>query len=139
VRVLLDTCVLSELRRPKPDPKVRKTIEEFATEDLFVSVLVVAEVAKGIARLRDTQRKRDLESWLRALERYYAERVIGIDLETAHVWAELTAAAQNAGRVVPVVDGLIAATARRHGLHLMTRNVADFEMTGVLLLNPWES
>lgn len=139
MKVLLDTCVLSELRRPKPHPRVRKTIQEFAAEDLFVSVLSLGEIAKGIARLRDKDRKRDLESWLRLIERHYAERVIGIDLETAHAWAELTAAAQNTGRVVPVIDGLIAATARRHGLHVMTRNVEDFEPTGVLLVNPWAS
>ena len=139
MRVLLDTCVLSELRRPKPEPRVRKTIQEIAAEDLFVSVLSLGEIAKGIARLRDKDRKRDLESWLRVIERHYAERVIGIDLETAHAWAELTAAAQNTGRVVPVIDGLIAATARRHGLHVMTRNVEDFAPTGVLLVNPWAS
>lgn len=139
MRVLLDTCVLSEVRRPKPHPEVLKALSEFASEDLFVSVLSIGEIAKGVARLRDSQNKRDLESWLRTLERHYADRLLGIDLETAHIWGESTAAAQAAGRIVPAADGLIAATARRHGLHVMTRKVADFEQTGVLLLNPWRA
>ena len=138
MRVLLDTCVLSELRRPRPHAGVLKAVEEFASEDLFVSVLSIGEIAKGVARLRESHNKRDLESWLRALERHYADRLLGIDLETAHIWGELTAAAQSSGLIIPAADGLIAATARRHGLHVMTRNVADFKQTGVLLLNPWQ-
>lgn len=72
-----------------------------------------------------------------ALERYYADRVLPVDLETSHTWGELTAAAQKAGKIVPASDGLIAATGRRHGIHVMTRNTEHFEPTGVLLLNPW--
>jgi len=138
VRVLLDTCVLSELRRPRPDPGVRRAVEGTASDDLFVSVLSVGEIVKGIARLRDGAHKRALEAWLGALERDYADRLLGIDLETAHLWGELTARAQKMGRIIPASDGLIAATARRHGLHVMTRNTPDFEPTGVLLLNPWQ-
>jgi toxin FitB len=138
VRILLDTCVLSELRRPRPHPGVRRAVEEVASDDLFISVLSVGEIVKGISRLRDSQHKRALENWLGALERNYADRLLGIDLETAHIWGELTATAQRTGRVIPASDGLIAATARRHGLHVMTRNTPDFEPTGVLLVNPWQ-
>jgi len=74
---------------------------------------------------------------LQALERDYSDRLLPIDLETSRIWGELVAIAQKAGRPVPAVDALIAATAIRHGLHIMTRNTADFEPTGVLLLNPW--
>ena len=80
---------------------------------------------------------RDDSPMREALERYYADRVLPVDLETSHTWGELTAAAQKAGKIVPASDGLIAATARRHGLHVMTRNTEHFEPTGVLLLNPW--
>src|SRR5712691_400506 len=75
------------------------------------------------------QKKRALQTWLQTLERYYADRLLSIDLETSHIWGELTAAARKAGRTIPASDGLIAATARRHGLHVMTRNTADFEPT----------
>ena len=113
-----------------------KSVGEFASEDLFVAFSHRRNRQRGWPRLRDSKNKRDLESWLRALERHYADRVLGIDLETANIWGELTAAAQAAGRIVPASDGLIAATVRRHGLHVMTRNITDFDQTGVMLLTP---
>lgn len=137
MRVLLDTCVLSELRHPKGDVRVRRAIESIDEENLFVSVLSIGEVAKGIALLKDSRNKRELQVWLQTMERFYAGRLLTVDLEVSRIWGELTASAQKTGRRVPASDGLIAATARRHGLHVMTRNVADFEPTGVLLLNPW--
>jgi predicted nucleic acid-binding protein len=137
VRVLLDTCVLSDLRHPKGDPAVRRAVDAFDSESLFVSVLSIGEIAKGIALLDESRHKRALEAWLQTLERQYADRLLPVDLEISRIWGELTAAAQKARRTVPASDGLIAATARRHGLHVMTRNTADFEPTGVLLLNPW--
>jgi predicted nucleic acid-binding protein len=137
VRVLLDTCVLSELRRPKGHPAVRREVEALESDSLFVSVVPIGEIAKGIALLREGKNKRELQAWLQALERYYADRVLPVDIETSHTWGELTDAAQKAGKTVPASDDLIAATARRHGLHVMTRNTEHFEPRGVLLLNPW--
>jgi toxin FitB len=137
VRVLLDTCVLSELRHPKGNDGVRRAVDAFDSENLFVSVLSIGQIAKGTALLKESQHKRALQIWLQTLERHYGDRLLPVDLETSRIWGELTAAAQRAGRTVPATDGLIAATARRHGLHVMTKNTADFEPTGVLLLNPW--
>jgi len=137
VRVLLDTCVISELRHPRCNPGVRKAVEALTSEHLFLSVLSIGEIAKGIALLKDGQKKRGLGAWLQTLENFYADRLLPIDLEISRIWGELTAAAQNRGKALPANDGLIAATAHRHGLHVMTRNVADFEPAGVLLVNPW--
>ena len=137
MRVLLDTCVLSELRRPKPHAGVRRAMETLDSEDLFVSVLSIGEIAKGIALLKDGLKKRTLQVWLQTLESHYADRILTINLETSRIWGELTAAAQKAGRTVPANDGLIAATARRHGLYVMTNNTAHFEPSGVQMLNPW--
>jgi predicted nucleic acid-binding protein len=137
LRLLLDTCVLSELRRPKGHPGVRRAVDALDNADLFVSVVSIGEIAKGIALLKESQNKRALLGWLQALERDYADRLLPVDLETSHVWGELTAAAQKVGKTVPASDGLIAATAQRHGLHIMTRNTEHFEPTGVLLVNPW--
>ena len=137
MRVLLDTSALSELRRPKGHAGVRQAVEALDPEELFVSVLSVGEIVKGIALLKESRRRNALQSWLQTLERAYADRLLPVDLETSHIWGEITAAARKAGRIIPAGDGLIAATARRHGLHVMTRNTADFEPTGVLLLNPW--
>jgi predicted nucleic acid-binding protein len=114
----------------------RRAVDAFDSESLFVSVLSIGEIAKGIALLEESQHKRALEAWLQTLERQYAG-LLPVDLEISRIWGELTAAAQKARRTVPASDGLTAATARRHGLHVMTGNTADFEPTGVLLLNPW--
>ncbi|ETX05052.1 type II toxin-antitoxin system VapC family toxin [Candidatus Entotheonella palauensis] len=137
MRSLLDTCVLSELRKPQVDAGVRQVVDEIPDDDLFVSVISIGEIAKGIALLDDSRRKRELHSWLQTLERDYAARILPVDRETAHIWGELTAATRKNGRIISASDGLIAATARRHGLHVMTRNVADFEPAGALLINPW--
>jgi predicted nucleic acid-binding protein len=137
VRVLLDTCVLSELRHPKGHPAVRQAVDALNEEDLLVSVISIGEVLKGISLLRESDKRRALEVWLKTFECDYSDRLLAIDLETCRLWGELTARAQKAGRVVHATDGLIAATALRHGLHILTRNTADFEPTGALLLNPW--
>jgi predicted nucleic acid-binding protein len=112
-------------------------VKQAASEDLFISVISTGEIAKGIALLKESSKRRALATWLQTLERDYADRVLAIDLETSHLWGELTAAAQKTGKVIPAADGLIAATARRHGLHLMTRNTEHFEAAGVALVNPW--
>ncbi len=138
MRALLDTCVLSELRRTQGNKEVRQAVEAFDDSDLFVSVLSIGEIAKGIALLKDSRNKRALQAWLQTLERSFADRFLPVDLETSRIWGEITAAAQKAGRTIPATDGLIAATARKHGLHVMTRNVGDFEPTGALLIDPWE-
>jgi predicted nucleic acid-binding protein len=137
MRVLLDTCVLSEIRKPDGDTAVRKAVDEIASENIFVSVISIGEIVKGITLLNDGKRKRELQSWVQTLERYYADQLLPIDLETTQIWGELTALVHKAGKVISAVDGLIAATARRHGLHVMTRNVADFEPTGAIIVNPW--
>lgn len=139
MRILLDTCVISELGRDRPNPEVCRRVAEVPSDDLFLSVLTLGEIAKGIALLADGNRRRSLQSWLTSLERDYADRLLEVDAETAAIWGELVAVAQKAGHTVGAIDGLIAATARRHGLHVMTRNVGDFEPTGVLLLNPWKA
>ena len=137
MRVLLDTCVLSELRKPQPDADVLRAVDEVPDDDLFVSVISLGEIAKGMALLDESRRKRELQSWLQALERDYATRLLEVDRETAHIWGELTAAAHKNGKIISASNGLIAATARRHGLHVMTRNVSDFEPIGTMLINPW--
>ncbi len=137
MRVLLDTCVLSELNRKNGNPSVRRSVEEIAQDDLFLSVITMGEIINGISLLDDGRRKRDLQTWVRTIERDYGDHILSVDLATSRIWGELTAAARKAGRIVPASDGLIASTARRHGLHVMTRNVSDFAPTGALLLNPW--
>jgi len=138
MKVLLDTCVLSELRRSDGDPRVRQSVESFANSDLYMSVLTVGEIIKGIALLVPGKKKQDLQRWIQGLEQRYGDRILPVDRDVGHIWGEITGRARTQGITLPVVDGLIAATALRHGLHLMTRNTADFATSGVLLINPWE-
>ncbi len=137
MKVLLDTCVLSELNRAQGSQSVRLQVMQIAEEDTFISAVTIGEIAKGIALLDTGERQRQLLSWLNGLESRYSDRILGFDSNTARIWGELTARAQRSGRIVQAADGIIAATAIGHGCHVMTRNVSDFEPTGVLVLNPW--
>ena len=138
MKVLLDTCVLSELRRSDGEPRVRQSVESFVDSDLYVSVLTVGEIVKGIALLAPSTKKQDLQRWIQGIEQRYGDRILPVDRDISHIWGEITSRARTQGVTLPAVDGLIAATALRHGLHLMTRNTSDFATTGVLLINPWE-
>lgn len=137
MRVLLDTCVLSELYKPEPLVAVYEAVNNVPDEHLYISVITMGEIGKGIALLPDGQRKQALLKWFTNIEYEYSERLLPINTETAAIWGKITAKAQQEGYVLHASDGLIAATALQHGLHLMTRNVKDFEPTHVMLINPW--
>ena len=137
--ILLDTCVLSEVRHPQGNPRVRDALGQHRDDELFLSVLTVGELTKAVALLNEGRRKRELEIWVSGLTRGFADQVLPVDDQTAIIWGEITAVAQTNGRIVPAIDGLIAATALRHGLAMMTRNVDDFAATGVRLINPWSA
>ena len=137
MRVLIDTCVVSELKRKTGHAKVRSRMESVRTQDLFMSVVTLGELTRGVTRLRAGKKKTLLRAWLLTLEQDYGKRILPVDADTARIWGELTAAAQQCGKPVGAADGLIAATGIRHGLHIMTRNVSDFSETGAMLINPW--
>lgn len=138
MKYLLDTNVVSEARRPQCHPSVRARLEASADEDLCLSVVSIGELAYGIARMSSGKRRRELEKWLVQTEQLFADRLLNIDRHIAQLWGEISAKATARGQTLNAADGLIAATAIRHGLHLMTRNLKDFEATGVMLINPWE-
>lgn len=135
---LIDTNVLSELRRLRPDPHVAAWFREQVASTLFVAVLTLAEVRRGIIRLPAGAQRAALEEWLeRDLVRGFRERILPVDLPVAMRWASLSLDASQQGQSVPTIDGLIAATALVHGLTVVTRNERDFERCGVRILNPW--
>jgi predicted nucleic acid-binding protein len=138
MRALLDTCVLAELRKPEGHPRVKTAVAELSDEDLYLSVLTLGEIAKGIALLAAGRKRRALASWLAGLETKFGDRILEIDAETARILGELTARAQKSGEIIPAVDGPLAATARRHSLHVMTRNTRHFEASGAFVFDPWE-
>lgn len=137
MRVLLDTCVLAEIRHPRGNPAVRRAVEACQDQELFLSVITLGELGKGIALLEPGRRQQELSTWLLGLEQQFSDRILDITSDVVRIWGELTAAAQRTGRVISATDGLIAATALHHGLQVMTRNVTDFAPAGVGLLNPW--
>jgi len=137
---LLDTNVISELVAPQPNPNVIDWIESVAPERVFLSVITVGELRRGIEKLRDSRRKSKLSDWLSAdLLVRFADQILPIDVDVALTWGELVASAGRIGKTIPAIDSLIAATAVSSGLTLVTRNVQDFRAAGVSLLNPWES
>jgi hypothetical protein len=135
--ILVDTCVISEVQHARGDPRVKAAFAALSPEQVFFSVITVGELTAGIATLEGARRQ-TLQDWLDGLRTGFADRILGIDAATAQLWGELTAARRQAGKTLPASDGLIAATARQHGLSVMTRNVRDFEGCGVELVNPWE-
>ena len=106
---------------------------------MFLSVVTLGELTKGITLLDAGKKKEALSDWLLALEQESSGRILPIDTETARIWGEITASAQARGKIVAAADGLIAATALRHGLHLVTRNITEFLETGAMLINPWDA
>jgi predicted nucleic acid-binding protein len=134
----LDTNVVSELIRPDPDGNVRRWVEETDESILFLSVLTLGEIRRGIERLSSGRRRGRLESWLQVdLPSRFLDRILPIDEAVADRWGRISALADVQGKPAPVIDGLLAATALHHNLTLVTRNGADVAGTGVPTLNPW--
>ena len=136
---LLDTSVISELVKKIPYAPVLKWISEQEESTLYLSVVTIGELEKGIARLATSARKTRLQSWVRRdlVERFGA-RVLAVDIRTATRWGALAGESEKRGVPLPVIDSLIAATALVHDLTVVTRNVGDFERCAVTCLNPWE-
>lgn len=133
---LVDTNVLSELRKGRRcDPNVFRWFSAIPDEDVFLSVLVIGEIRRGIERIRrrDVGSAKALEAWLRRLLVGHRDRILSIDEAIAEEWGRLSAPDP-----IPVADGLMAATARVKGLTLATRNVRDVALTGVPVVNPFE-
>jgi predicted nucleic acid-binding protein len=135
---LLDTNVVSELVKLKPEPKVAAWMEATEESLLRMSVLTLGEIRKGIDSLSDRSRRTALESWLNHdLLIRFANRILDVDQAVADRWGRLFAKAMAAKQLLPVVDGLLAATAIHHNLTLVTRNTKDVSLTGVPIINPW--
>lgn len=133
---LLDTNVISELRRKRPDATVVSWLKRAEPAALSISVLTLGEIAKGAARCaeRDRSQAEMLYRWLALVRTNYADRTIAIDGDVSETWGRLAAK-----RPMPVIDGLLAATALVRGLTLVTRNVRDFADAGISVFNPWDA
>lgn len=134
---LIDTNVISELRRKQPDSKVMDWFYRSPSQSLFLSVLTLGEIRKGVGRVEDPKRRQTLIDWLNVeLPTFFLGRLLAIDAQVADRWGRLQS---DAGRPLPAIDGLLAATALQHGLTLVTRNVKDFAGLNLDIINPWSA
>ncbi len=138
MRFLLDTCVLSEMVKPEPSPGVTAWLDAADEYGLHLSVLTLGEIQKGVSGLASGHRKQRLQSWLdRDLRSRFSGRILPVSEDTATEWGLLSGEAKQNGISAPVIDTMLAATAREHNLVLVTRNTKDFEPFSVHLFNPW--
>lgn len=134
---LLDTNVISEIRKPRRDERVAAWFAEANSNELFLSALVVGEIRQGIERLRRRRDRRQaniFDAWLARLREEFAERLLPISIEVAERWGRL-----DSGRRLPVIDGLLVATALEHDLTFVTRESERLVGTGARLLDPWQA
>ena len=137
---LLDTNCISELVRLKPERRVMEWMEAADERLLYLSVMTLGEIRKGVARLAQSKRRTHLETWLEVdLQARFSGRMIPIDSAIADRWGLLAAEAKRKGKALSVIDSLLAATALHHNLTVVSRNADDFTTTQVQVLNPWEA
>lgn len=133
---LIDTNIISEVRKGRRcNPNVARWYEKIEDASLYLSVLVIGEIRSGIEKVRpkDAAKANALDQWLKAVDKAFGERILPIDRAVANEWGRL-----NANRPLPVIDGLLAATAKTHRMTLVTRNTADIADLDVSTLNPFE-
>ena len=132
---LIDTNVISELVRVKPEPRVVEWFDTMPDSTLYLSVLTLGELRKGVEKLPDAPRREKLRLWLENdLTIWFGEKLLSVDAAVADRWGRLLS---EAARPLPAIDSLLAATALHHDLRLVTRNAKDFEFPGLVVVNPW--
>jgi predicted nucleic acid-binding protein len=136
---LLDTCVISEFTRRKPEKKVIEWVDSVDEEKLYLSVITIGEIQHGISRLPESHRRIELLTWLEnELTKRFEGRILPLDTATMFLWGSLTAQMEGKGQPLGVMDSLLVATAQKSNLIIATRNVSDFLPCGVQIINPWD-
>ncbi|MBD2543142.1 type II toxin-antitoxin system VapC family toxin [Planktothricoides raciborskii] len=135
---LLDTCLISEVIAKHPNQKVVDWLDAQVPDTLYISIITIGEIAKGISKITPSKRKESLTKWLNeTLPSRFKDRILGIDFSTMVLWGNLVGQLEQNGRPLPAMDSLIAAIAIHQSLSLVTRNEKDFAGTGVVIINPW--
>lgn len=133
---LIDTNVVSELIRKKPDKNVIQWFEHVQDESLYLSVITLGELRKGIEKLSDKKRRQRLKLWMEnEIPAWFEERILSIDRAVADKWGYIQA---HSKRTLPAIDSILIATALHHDLAMVTRNIKDFDLPSLEVINPWE-
>jgi predicted nucleic acid-binding protein len=138
MKYLLDTCVISEVIKSKPNSKVIQWLKDQEESNLYLSVLTFGEIEKGIEKSASEERKTKLKLWVEEdLKQRFENRILPIDLHTASKWGEIQGKSESIGRPLPAIDGLIAITGLVNNCVVVTRNTSDMEQSSAELFNPW--
>lgn len=137
MKYLLDTCAISELTKLNANSGVIKWLENTNSEDLYLTVINIGEIKKGINKLPSSKKKQDLLFWLETLLEDYQNRILTVDLSVMENWSLIVANAEKKGQPIASLDSIIAAIAYTHHLTLVTRNERDFYACNIPMLNPW--
>jgi toxin FitB len=138
MKYLLDTCVVSELIAKQPNQMVLDWLNTQPNQDLYLSAITIGELVKGIGKLPDSKRKSSLQDWFEDdLLVRFAARILPLDLDAMLLWGKLISRLEPQGRILPLMDSLIAAIALQGAFTLVTRNEKDFAGTGLTIFNPW--
>ncbi|HEX8735368.1 MAG TPA: type II toxin-antitoxin system VapC family toxin [Pyrinomonadaceae bacterium] len=136
---LLDTSVISEPKQKRPNPQVISWLESQPENKMFLSVITIGEIKKGITRLEQSGRRRsDLDLWLGSLRRRFTGRILTLDIDTLLDWGQMLGEFEKKGIVRPAIDSLLEATALNKRMALVTRNVKNFQNSSVQIVNPWD-
>jgi len=139
MKYLIDTCVIAELIKPKPDNNVVHWLKSQDENRLYISVLTLGEISKGIEKVKDGNRKKKLHLWVEDdIRERFSGRILPINEQVAMVWGQVQGKAETNGKGMPTIDGLIAATGLVFNMIVVTRNVSDMQMSGAALLDPWK-
>ena len=135
---LIDTCCISELVKKKPNPNVLKWFTDQDEFSMYISVITFGELRKGIEKLPDSKKKKELNQWVKEdLNSRFKNRILSINMEEVNRWGKILATAEKKGKPLPAIDSLIVATAQVHNLSVVTRNTQVIEGSGVDVINPW--
>ncbi|MES9856599.1 MAG: type II toxin-antitoxin system VapC family toxin [Sedimenticola sp.] len=139
MKYLLDTCVISEAIKPKPNEKVIAWLEKQQEENLYLSVLTFGEIEKGIEKSANEDRKKRLRLWVEEdLKQRFEGRILPIEMQVASRWGVVQGKLEIIGKSLPAIDGLIAVTGLVNNCIVVTRNISDMQQSSVELFNPWE-
>ena len=140
MRYILDTNIVSELINKLPNQKVTAWVKDIDRKNLYLSVITIGEIRKGVEKLPKSSRRKNIQDWFeKELLIGFEERILPLDLSVILLWGELVGELEKKGRKLPTLDSLIAATTKYHNYTLVTRNIKDFDGIDIMLFNPFEN